>query len=111
MVPPNRIADATAFVGFGQIGGSAIMLSIANAVFLNTATNGINSLLPDTPMSQVQAAIAAAGSQLFDSLSDALRRSVLEIIVNSINDAYILIIVAGALTAVTSVFIERKRSQ
>lgn len=109
MVPPDRIADATAFVGFGQIGGSAIMLSIAYSVFINTATNDISALLPTAPISEVQAAIAGVGSQFFDSLDPTTRNEVLEIIVNSINDSYILVMVAGALTVVTSVFMERKK--
>lgn len=103
----NRVTDATAFIGFGQIAGIAIMLSVANAVFLNTAINGIMRLLPDTPVPQVQAAITGVGSELFRNLSDTLRRGVLEVIVDSINDAYILIMVAGALTVVLSVFMKR----
>lgn len=105
--PANRVADTTAFVGFGQIAGIAIMLSVANTVFLNSATNGIIRLLPDTPVPQVQAAIAGVGSELFRNLSDTLRRGVLEVIVHSINDAYILIMVAGASTVVLSVFMKR----
>lgn len=108
-LPANRVADATAFIGFGQIVGIAIILSVASAVFLNTATNGIMRLLPlpDTPVPQVQAAITGVGSELFRNLSDTLRRGVLEVIVDSINDAYILIMVAGALTVVLSVFMKR----
>jgi hypothetical protein len=109
LFPADRVADATAFVGFGQVTGIAIMLAVANAVFLNKATNSIEQLLPDTPLGEVQAAISGVGSELFKNLSGELKRGVLEAIVESLNTVYILVIVAGAVTVVLCPFLRRPR--
>lgn len=110
LFPAERIADATAFVGFGQVMGVAIMLAIANAVFLNQATIGIEKLIPDTPLPQVQAAIQGVGSELFKNTSDDIRAAILEVVVKSMNKVYILVIVAGAVTAISSPLLRPKKS-
>lgn len=107
LFPADRIADATAFIGFGQVLGIAIMLAVANALFLNKATNSIELLLPDTPLDEVQAAISGAGSELFENLSGDLKKDVLQAIVDSVNSAYILVFVAGAVSIVLCPFIKR----
>ena len=109
LFPADRVADATAFVGFGQVVGIAIMLAVSNAVFLNKATDSIDRLLPDTPLSEVQAAISGVGSDLVGNLSGDLRSAVLRAIVNSMNDVYILVMVAGAVTVVLCPFLKRQK--
>ena len=109
LFPAGRVADATAFVGFGQVAGIAIMLAISNAVFLNKATNGIEHLLPGTPLSEVQAAISGVSSDLLRNLNGDLRTAVLQAIVDSMNNAYILVIVAGAVTVVSCPFLKLQR--
>jgi hypothetical protein len=107
LFPAERIADATAFVGFGQVAGIAIMLAVANAIFLNQATNGIQALLPDIPLSEVQGAIQGVGSELFRNINASQRASILQSVVGSMNTVYILIIVAGAVTAVLCPLLKR----
>ena len=109
LFPAERVADATAFVGFGQVVGIIIMLAVANAIFLNKATIAIESLLPDTPLLEVQAAISGARSDLFRSISGDLRNAVLQAIVDSMNNVYILVVVAGALTVVLCPFLKRQK--
>ena len=108
LFPADRVADATAFVGFGQVVGIAIMLAVSNAIFLNKATNSINQLLPGTPLGEVQAAISGVGSDLFRDLSGDLRNAVLQAIVDSMKNVYILVIVAGAVTVVLCPFLKRQ---
>jgi hypothetical protein len=109
LFPADRVADATAFIGFGQVAGIAIMLAVANAVFLNTATDKIQVLLPNAPLKEVQAAISGTGSELFNTMSGDLKNSVLQAIVESIQDAYILVIVAAALSFVLCPFLQRRK--
>ena len=109
LFPADRVADATAFVGFGQVVGIAIMLAVANAIFLNKATDAIEQLIPDTPLTEVQNAISGVGSELFRNLSGNLRTAVLQAIVESMNNVYILVIVAGALTVVSCPFLKRQK--
>jgi len=109
LFPADRVADATAFVGFGQVVGIAIMLAVANAIFLNKAINAIEHLLPDTPLGEVQAAISGVQSDLFKNLSGDLRSAVLQAIFDSMNNVYILVIVAGAVTVVLCPFLKRPK--
>lgn len=95
-VEPRMIPLAIGFITAGQIGGVTISLAIANSVFLNKSTNGIQALLPDLPKDQVQAAISGAGSAFLAALDDRTKRLVLEAIVNAMKNVYILGIVAGA---------------
>ena len=111
LFPADRIADATAFVGFGQVVGIAIMLAVSNAIFLNKATDGINQILPDTPLREVQAAISGVGSDLFRNLSGDLRNAVLRAIVDSMKNVYVLVIVAGVLTVVLCPFLKRQKQR
>lgn len=110
LFPADRVADATAFVGFGQVSGVAIMLAIANAVFLNQATIGIERLIPSTPLTQVQAAIQGVGSELFKNATEDVRTAILQVIVDSMNKVYILVVVSGAVTAVTCPLLWPKKS-
>ncbi|KAH8719434.1 putative MFS drug efflux transporter [Phaeosphaeriaceae sp. PMI808] len=110
LFPAERVADATAFVGFGQVMGVAIMLAIANAVFLNQVTIRVEQLIPDTSLPQVQAAIQGVGSELFKSSSENIRAAILQVIVDSLNKTYLLVVVAGAVTAILSLLLKPKKS-
>ncbi|KAL8927227.1 MAG: hypothetical protein Q9208_002403 [Pyrenodesmia sp. 3 TL-2023] len=96
-VEPRMIPLAIGFITAGQIGGVTISLAIANSVFLNKSSSGIQAVLPDLPKDQVQAAISGAGSAFLAALDDGMKRLVLEAIVNAMKNVYILGIVAGAL--------------
>ncbi|PQE21781.1 hypothetical protein CJF30_00011014 [Rutstroemia sp. NJR-2017a BBW] len=109
LFPADRVADATAFIGFGQVAGIAIMLAVANAIFLNLATDKIKILLPNTPLKEVQAAISGTGSKLFNTLSGDLKKAVLGAVVESINTVYILVIVAGAVCIVLCPILRRRK--
>ncbi|KAI0204884.1 major facilitator superfamily-domain-containing protein [Astrocystis sublimbata] len=108
-VPPNRIPDVTAFLSFGQLTGIALSLAIASSVFLNRATSSIHRLVPDASLQEIQAAIQGASSGFFNSLSQSTRDAVLAAVVKSMNDAYVLVITAGALTVALSIFMKREK--
>ena len=107
LFPTDRIADATAFIGFGQVLGIAIMLAVANAIFLNIATGDIEQLLPGSPPAEIQSAIQGVSSDLLDSQDEQVLRQINQVVVNSINKAYILIIIAAALTILLAPFTKR----
>ncbi|KAI9829987.1 MAG: hypothetical protein M1826_005160 [Phylliscum demangeonii] len=108
-VQEHEIPLAVGFITCGQIGGSTIALAIANAIFLNQSTQKITQLLPHVPIGTVRGAIAGSGSSFFNTLAPDTRTKVLVIIVDAISRAYILIITAGALVLVLSVFMRRER--
>ncbi|KAI0006814.1 major facilitator superfamily-domain-containing protein [Xylariaceae sp. FL0662B] len=105
----DRVADVTAFIGFGQMSGIALALSIANSVFLNRATIGIAAIVPDAPIGEIQTAIQGAGNSFFESLTSVQRTGVLDAIVDSMNDAYILVMAGAALSVILSLFQKRER--
>ncbi|KAJ5655541.1 hypothetical protein N7507_007491 [Penicillium longicatenatum] len=109
LVPPEEIPMAVGFMTCAQVGGSAIALSVANTLFLNRATVQIMDLLPNQSQANVQAMISGANSALLDSLNEKLRTNVLEAIVNSITDALVLDLTAGAIAIVVAVFLRRTK--
>jgi hypothetical protein len=110
LFPADRVADATAFIGFGQVLGIAIMLAVANAIFLNKATGGIQELLPGSPLAAVQSAIQGVQSDLISNASESTRSGIDTVVVDAINNAYILVMVAAALTIVLTLFTKRSKT-
>ncbi|KAH6670424.1 major facilitator superfamily domain-containing protein [Halenospora varia] len=109
IVSPDMVASAVGFITCAQVSGVTIALAIANSVFLNESQKDISKLLPNVPAEEISAAIAGAGSQFVASLSDAMKRSVLEAIVNAMGQTYILVIVSGAMVLLLSFAMKRER--
>jgi hypothetical protein len=109
VVEPEMIASAVGFITCAQISGVTIALAIANSVFLNKSQTTIQALLPDVPTQEIQQAIAGAGSQFFNNLTGPVREEVLQAIVSAMSKTYILVITAGALVIVLSLFMKRER--
>ncbi|KAH8674491.1 major facilitator superfamily domain-containing protein [Tricladium varicosporioides] len=109
IVSIDMVASAVGFITCAQVSGVTIALAIANSVFLNESQKEISKLLPDVPAEEISAAIAGAGSQFVASLSDTMKRSVLEAIVNAMSKTYILVIVSGAMALLLSFAMKRER--
>jgi hypothetical protein len=109
IVDPDLIASAVGFITCAQVSGVTIALAIANSVFLNKSQTSISAILPDTPIAEIQAAIAGAGSDFVKSLSATVREEVLTAIVNAMSKTYILVITAGSLAAVLSLAMKREK--
>ena len=107
-VARETISQAVAYIGVAQVGGIALALTISNSIFLNTASNRIADII-QAPLDQVQQAISGAGGSFFMTLSDADRARVLVSIVQSIDDVYIMVITAGVLTVILSLFMKREK--
>ncbi|KAL3481331.1 major facilitator superfamily domain-containing protein [Aspergillus californicus] len=108
VVEPKSVPSAVGFITLAQFAGITIVMAIANAVFLNECLTEIPRILPDISRGEIQAAIQGT-SDLLDSLSPALHARVLETIVSGISKTYALVITAGSLVAVLSVFMKRER--
>lgn len=104
-VKPEFIASAVGFITYAQVSG----ITIANSVFLNKSQATISAILPDVPISDIQATITGAGSAFVASLSNSVKTEVLAAIVTSMSKTYILVITAGALTTVLSFAMKRER--
>ncbi|KAK5942641.1 hypothetical protein PMZ80_005206 [Knufia obscura] len=93
---------ATGFITCGQLVGSTIALTIANKLFVQFSVGGIQSLLPDTPVELIQVAMTGVDPTFFASMTDTLRAEVYKVMVDAINNAWILCMTAAALALVLS---------
>jgi MFS family permease len=110
-VSVNRIADAIGFINTAQIGSIVIALTITGTVFQSLGFRHVSAALEglDFSPAQIHAALAGAKSDVFTTVSPAVREKVVEGIVKAISDAYILVIVAGAVTLVSSLLMKREK--
>ena len=107
LVPPESIPKAIGFVTFAQLGAPSIMLSVANAVFLNEASSNIARVVPELPRGAIVSILSGAGSNTFSQLNRESQQNVLRYIVAGLNKSYILTMTAGGLALVLSLFLSR----
>jgi hypothetical protein len=108
-VPADQIAAATGFIALGQLVGPVITLSVAGTVLINTATSGLQELLPNVPVDVIKNAIAGTAGELLSTLDDEMRAKALSVIAESIGKVYILAIAAMAVGVVCSVLLRHER--
>ncbi|KAF7554592.1 hypothetical protein G7Z17_g2759 [Cylindrodendrum hubeiense] len=109
VVEPENVPSAVGFITLAQFLGITMALAIANTVFLNDSEKIIARILPDMPRSDIQAAIEGAASGFVQSLSPDLRSQVLGAIASAISRTYILVVAAGSLVSVLSLFMKREK--
>lgn len=107
VVAPGDVPAAVGLVMLGQFVGICISLAIANTVFLNDARSAIQAILPDVPSETIGSAIQGSTSGFLDTLEPDVKTLVLDAIILAMDQVYILVIVAGSLTAVLSLFMKR----
>jgi hypothetical protein len=108
-VKPEEIPYALGFMMVSQLGGIVIALGVAGAIFVNKTVSGLEQLLPQVPDADIRNGIAGTTSAFFQNLSKTEKIAALDVIVGSIADVYVLLIVAGAMTVVGSVFLKREK--
>ncbi|TVY18176.1 Efflux pump [Lachnellula arida] len=107
LVPPESIPKAVAFVTFAQLGAPSVVLSVANAIYLNEAKNNIARAITTISGSTVTEILSGVGSATFVTLDGAQQQIILEFIVGGLNRAYILSMTSGALAVILSLFLSR----
>ncbi|KAJ9660037.1 hypothetical protein H2201_007078 [Coniosporium apollinis] len=108
-VPKNRASDAAGYIALAQNLGIVLALAISGAIFQNKAIAGLQQILPNVPRGALQGAVSGANSGLFASLPQELKMRVLVAVVHAMSYTYILVIVAGAMAVVGSLFMKRER--
>ncbi|KAH9890329.1 major facilitator superfamily domain-containing protein [Xylariomycetidae sp. FL2044] len=111
LVEPDQAADLIQFINISQGSSQLIGLAIASAVFQAQSFGGIRRLLSPDEYSDadIQAAIAGARSEVLTSAPPAIKDAAIDIIVGAISRVWIMIIFAGALHTVCSLFLTRER--
>lgn len=75
----------------GQLGGIALALSISGAVFVNTALNSLQKLLPSVPRQQLQSAISGTSGDYFATLDPEVESSALDILMGSLQKVSVIL--------------------
>ncbi len=103
-VTKDRAADAAGFISLAQNLGIALALAISGSIFQNKAVDGLRSVLPLVPTAVLRNAVSGANSNLFQTLAPDVGPRVLAVIVDAMSYTYVLVITAGALSIVGSLF-------
>lgn len=111
LVAPDRVAESLQFVNISQGQSLLLGLTIASAIFQSFTFDRLSDLLAGTGASkaEIQGAVAGAKSRLLQDLPPELRTKALGVIVESIDNVYIMAIAAGALYVVCSCFLKRSK--
>lgn len=109
VVAPSDVPAAVGLVMLGQFVGICVSLAIANTVFLNNARGAIQAILPDVPSETISSAIQGSTSGVLNTFEPGVKTLVLNAIIVAMNRVYILVIVAGGVTALLSLFMKRVR--
>ncbi|KZL74868.1 mfs drug efflux transporter [Colletotrichum incanum] len=103
VVAPAEMAYGIGFMMLGQLGGIALGLAVAGAVFINEALSGLAALFPDVSRSTLQLAITGTSGAYFRSLTPELREQSTEVLVSAIGKTFIPVYVGAAVSLVVSV--------
>lgn len=109
VVAPGDVPAAVGLVMLGQFVGITVSLAIANTVYLNDAERAIGAILPGVSSETIELAMEGATGGFLTSLDGDVKTEVLKAIVAATDKTYILVIVAGSLTAVLSLFMKRQK--
>ncbi|KAK4234291.1 MFS general substrate transporter [Achaetomium macrosporum] len=95
------------FLNISQGSSQLVRLAIASAVFQTHALDGLKSILGRLGYSgqQIQAAVAGVRSHVLQDVSPEVRTQCLDVIVRTISRCWVLVIAAGALYTLCSLFL------
>lgn len=110
-MPLAEIPKTVAFIGYGQITGITLALTIAGSVFLNRATDQMTKILPGKDRHSVQQYITGASGTFFNEVPSTAREEVLVAIVKSNSDIYWIVVAASGLSIILSLLMLRGKVQ
>ncbi|MCJ1397467.1 hypothetical protein MMC11_000660 [Xylographa trunciseda] len=110
-VDVHDITNAISLLNVAQIGSIVIALVISGQVFQSLAYQNLLAVLDGQGFSdtEVHAAIAGTQSAVFASITPELRQLAVDAITSAMSKVYILVITAGAVSLVSSVFMKREK--
>ena len=109
IVLPEDAQHAGTLFGIIDTISGAVSVAIANCVFLNQATSGIQKILPGVDRSTLQSAIAGAGAPITQGLSDTQQDGVLQAILSAIKDVWIQLMATAGLSVILSLFMKNEK--
>jgi uncharacterized membrane protein YqhA len=97
------MAYAISFMMLAQLGGIALGLAIAGAVFVNGAIANLMEVLPGVSREQLQLAISGTSGAYLRSLAPELRVAATDAVVLALRKVFIPVYVGAAFSLVLSV--------
>ena len=110
-VEPHHVPDSVGFINTAQIGSIVIALTVGSSVFQNVGFRHMADALDglDFSAADISGALTGRRSFVFSQVTSDVQERLIEGIVKTINDTYILVIVAGALLTSTAACLKRER--
>ena len=110
-VKPEEVPAVIGFVNVAQIGSIVIALSISGSVFQNLAYKHLSAALAGSGFTadQIRSALAGTQSPIFQQSTPAEKAAAVAAIIKAMDSVFILVIAAGAVTLVSSVFMKREK--
>ena len=110
-VSPQQIPQAIGFINHAQLGSIVIALTISGTVFQNTALTKLQSALAGSGFSEadIRGAVAGTQSAVFSRGSPEVKTLALKAIIGAMDNVFILVIVAGAVTLLGSAVMKREK--
>lgn len=105
-VSSARETDATSLMSLAQNLGIMLALAISGAVFQNTAIDQLQQIFPNHSRIDLRGAISGNDSGVLQRLDDDTRAKALHAIVDSMSRTYYLVVTAGAMTVIGSLFMK-----
>ncbi|ORY69603.1 major facilitator superfamily transporter [Pseudomassariella vexata] len=109
-VPSSEAGNALPFMMVAQYSGVTMGLSVAGAVFINDAMNGLRSILPTFPDTELTALISGTSNSAINAVPEELRGAVITAIVESLRKVFIPAFFGSAVCLVISGFLSKKRA-
>ncbi|EAQ93297.1 hypothetical protein CHGG_01532 [Chaetomium globosum CBS 148.51] len=111
LVRPARAAELIQFLNVSQAASQLIGLAIASAVFQTQAVGGMRAVLGPLGFGEkeIQTAVAGARSDVLQRVGPEVRAQCIDIIVHAISQCWLLVVAAGAVYTLCSLFLTRSR--
>ena len=111
LVPPNRIHEAIQLMNAAQGQSLLLGLTIASAIFQTRTFSGLRTIFSPLGYSDadIRGAVAGAKSMLLTDSTPQIREQALNVIVQTMDNVYLMIVAAGALYIVCSCFLPRTK--
>jgi hypothetical protein len=112
LIPPHRASELIQYINISQGSSQLIGLAIASAIFQGLAFDGMKQVLgPGYTDMEIRSAIAGARSEVLEQATPQIRAQAVDVIVDAISKIWALVIAAGVLWTICSLFLQRSRFQ
>ncbi|KAK3314412.1 major facilitator superfamily domain-containing protein [Apodospora peruviana] len=111
LVRSDRAAEAIQFLNIAQGSSQLMGLAVASLIFQTGTFSGLKAVFDGIGYTdeEIRAAVAGARSAVLQQASPELRDRAMEVIVHNINNVWLMVVAAGALHTVCSMFLTRTR--